>query len=538
MLVVHPSPGQLSSAAYGRMRTEMSFLGTSGGGFTPLAPPPGAAPIRWYSSRNVLNGSNPADGGSVTSWDDLSSNGDVLQPHFSSPAVYAKSSLNGLPSVNLAASVQYESTNNVALTGNAPFTVLFQVKFPSIPVTDVSDIVFSLGDSADVNTGLRIKMELGNLSLQDGVNDVYGSPVAMGTGWNIFALTYDGGTLRLWKGGQLVIVAAAALALNSAPLFIGDTGVQAMEFFDIVLYDFAYDVDGVNRSGQWYAGTIHTQAVLNCSMTIAQNVVGCPSTAGMQVGDALTGPGISPPATIQTVNPTSFGFIGASATVTASGVTLFLNAGAPATGLAWTPYVADLAYIAGYVGGVDASLLAAGAKATAGSFTQSDVSKQPIAVLNSQNGLTGLVFDAIDDGMISSISLTNPFSIVLVETGGSSASRRTIQAGVSNCLMSYFRIVANQIYNNGDVYNGGVNPLGAGYGQLVVGLESRFYFKGVDITTGTGSISNWGSVALGAAGSQNELCASTLLENGCYNREISSADRAWIDAYLAAKWGF
>lgn len=174
--------------------------------------------------------------------------------------------------------------------------------------------------------------------------------------------------------------------------------------------------------------------------------------------------------------------------------------------------------------------------------TQSNPSAQATFLTSIVNGLPAFGFIINTNAAYGTLlTLNNPFSIILVETGYSDSgqNQRTVTAISNNALMSFGRTTQNQIYNNGAVYGNGSAPiLGPGIGVLTVGSVSRFVFAGVDITTGTTFTGDWGQLSYGALNPYSEIAYTNLLECVIYGKVLSDSEMNYLGNGFSALYGY
>lgn len=167
--------------------------------------------------------------------------------------------------------------------------------------------------------------------------------------------------------------------------------------------------------------------------------------------------------------------------------------------------------------------------------TQGTAGERPTYQTNELNGKPVVRFDASDDGMLTSLTLVGPYTIILVERGRAGAGLRTISSATANALISATRVDGLNAYINAVISNYSVavdTPVILGL--VIPAAANGFYFvNGVDRTSGTHH-ENWGQVAIGSEG--GEYANTDLAEVIAYDSALSTADREAVEAYLAAKY--
>jgi len=175
--------------------------------------------------------------------------------------------------------------------------------------------------------------------------------------------------------------------------------------------------------------------------------------------------------------------------------------------------------------------------------TQSSGALQPIFKAASVNGLGSVLFDTNSNGMVTSLALTKPFTIFVVEKVNSTGSlRRTIQAtSPNNSLIAVTaRTSGANAYDSGTVSGfRATDATRAHIGRLAIQNSASSYFcDSIDETSGATQYNDWGTIGLGYNTWNPEPC-------GCYVCEIiiyqgvtlSSTDFSNVEGYLRTKWG-
>lgn len=171
--------------------------------------------------------------------------------------------------------------------------------------------------------------------------------------------------------------------------------------------------------------------------------------------------------------------------------------------------------------------------------TQATAAKRPVYRINVQNGRPAVVFDNVDDGMVTGItgSLGTNFTIAVAEWPISGGVVRTVASLNANCLVSVGRNVGSNAYVQGVVshYWPGFIPavavlVGGG------GAPHRYFVNGVDRTEFSITSSWDGGLALGASGWSGEPGNTRLLEVCVYNRSLTTAERRRVERYFSRKY--
>lgn len=168
--------------------------------------------------------------------------------------------------------------------------------------------------------------------------------------------------------------------------------------------------------------------------------------------------------------------------------------------------------------------------------TQTTASKKPLYKTNQINGLPSLFFDATDDGMTTTSSLTGAYTAFCVwRTQAASGNRRAIQGAVNNWLMGPYNGL-NQLYN-GSFINGGTASANTWYYATGYGSpgSAGLYVNGV-LTTG-GSSTAPGQIDIGGAvGAFAEPLNGDIAEIIVYSAVLTAAQIEIVHAYIRSKY--
>src|ERR1700738_172130 len=166
---------------------------------------------------------------------------------------------------------------------------------------------------------------------------------------------------------------------------------------------------------------------------------------------------------------------------------------------------------------------------------------RPTLKLAVQNNLNVLLFDSVNNGLLISLSLVVPFTLMLVEKpptipGG---SHRTINSNTTNSLISLARTNnSNATDGGGNVSNFAVaDTLGHVASLIVPSTGASYFVDGTDRTTTSGTHNNWGTVSFGFTGSIVESANTRVCEVLAFNVALTANQRQQLEAYERAKWG-
>lgn len=153
------------------------------------------------------------------------------------------------------------------------------------------------------------------------------------------------------------------------------------------------------------------------------------------------------------------------------------------------------------------------------------------------NSHPSMDFSASGIGMDTACNLTNAFTVVIVARATTAASSRTLQSVDNNCVLGFDRS-SDAVYNGGDVVSS-TSSVGTAPHiiSLAIGAESRCYIDGVDVTTGTGHLADWGRLAIGrSAQGGGEDGNAFIAAIGAFN-SVNDTTRQLIEATWKAKYG-
>lgn len=173
-------------------------------------------------------------------------------------------------------------------------------------------------------------------------------------------------------------------------------------------------------------------------------------------------------------------------------------------------------------------------------MTQADSSKQGLWQASDANfnGKPSVFFDDVQMGMLSNLNLTaaEGYTIIMVVRSVATSSRQ-LQSGTNNCVMSSSRN-AFAVFN-GTVVTGNTEVINHSHPcilTLAVGAQSKCYNNGVDVTDSTTGLNDWGTLAIGAAGSQAEAANAYIAAIGAFIG-VDDTKRQLIESTWKAKYG-
>lgn len=161
---------------------------------------------------------------------------------------------------------------------------------------------------------------------------------------------------------------------------------------------------------------------------------------------------------------------------------------------------------------------------------QTDVTRQGVSTAEGVTLTLG--------GYLTSLNLVRPYTIFLVERPTLNGNQlRTIQSVNFNCLMSANRSDLTAFLN------GAVGTYPSPEGQVAI-LEltvsatepSKLYVNGINRTGSMPASTDWGIMALGSEGNQNERAATTILQLYVAG-QMTDSERAHLRVYLSEKAG-
>ncbi len=175
--------------------------------------------------------------------------------------------------------------------------------------------------------------------------------------------------------------------------------------------------------------------------------------------------------------------------------------------------------------------------------TQGSASKRATVSTAAINGRDAIVFDAVDDGMITSYNFqqANSWSIYLVARQGS-GGRRAVQSSGKNALFSVYRAASNVVFVTSAIrFANWESPNAVGMGVLSAPSSGNFVFhgNGTDLTDRAKAVESWGgNVCLGAEGLfSGEVFDGTFCELIIVATSQTTAQRQQFEGYLMWKWG-
>ena len=171
-------------------------------------------------------------------------------------------------------------------------------------------------------------------------------------------------------------------------------------------------------------------------------------------------------------------------------------------------------------------------------FSQATSGMRPVYTTGVQNSLPGVRFDATDDGMSGAVSLSEPYTIFCVYSyrSATSATRRAVQGG-NNWLIGPYNNKHSHFAQEWIVELGGPAVI---QNAAVVGMawndadESKFllnnsrYFETGLLPPGGPP----GTLHLGRGGSTTQVLNGDIFELVVYDRALTDAEIAGINAYL------
>jgi len=176
--------------------------------------------------------------------------------------------------------------------------------------------------------------------------------------------------------------------------------------------------------------------------------------------------------------------------------------------------------------------------------TQASTSKRPTVAANSVNGLDTILFDAVDDGMITNYNFqqANSWTMFLVASQGS-GGRRAVQSTGKNAMFNMYRAASNVVFIDLAIRFANwesINTLSMA--ALVAPPSGNFSFfgNGTDLTDRARAVTSWGgNVCLGAEGPlyPNEVFNGTFCELIIVATSQTTLQRQEFEGYLAWKWG-
>lgn len=252
-------PSQVSSSGGLWPRHGVS---NGGGGFTPPTAPPSSMGFPysvWLDARQTSKSAPfvPNNGDSITTIANLVSGAtDLFDGTGGTVPIYQSSNgLNGLPDISFSgsgSSLTGEQSFNSG--GAAPFSFMLCGQFDLTISGDQTLLSFG-GNSA--TQFFVLGCNLSNFFIADGI-----TKFATWTGdGSVIIVTYDGVTIMVWQGGNLVAAMVTTLNLSVGPLYIGKdpAGVYGntpgLKMLSTVTYNSALGLSDVNTLGLFFSGT-------------------------------------------------------------------------------------------------------------------------------------------------------------------------------------------------------------------------------------------------------------------------------------------
>lgn len=171
-------------------------------------------------------------------------------------------------------------------------------------------------------------------------------------------------------------------------------------------------------------------------------------------------------------------------------------------------------------------------------FTQGTAGQRPLYKTGILNSLPVVRFDNSDDGLSSALSLTKPYTIIVVYSwrGTGNPSRRAVQGG-SNWLMGPYQ-GRYQLYNGAFAIAAGP---AAETDQFIIhsGFMTQQYghhFVNGNYCGFAAGTTSMGTVHLGRGGGSGEPLDGDIAEVVIYDRAILDAERRGVEEYLRQKW--
>lgn len=211
----------------------------------------------------------------------------------------------------------------------------------------------------------------------------------------------------------------------------------------------------------------------------------------------------------------------------------------------WTP-----ASLSGLQLWYDMSTLSGSNGAPVGSLTdlsgngrnasQGTLAKQPTLATAAQNGRNGLRGDGVDDNISVSLTVARPYTVVLVYRVASNTGRTlsgVSVGGADNWLLGSHNLGSRWYFATVAVGSAG-GSTGTGYSLVALGSASASsYYSSGTLVASSAATGTWGSTLVLLGAGSSEYANATIFEVFVVNRELSSTERASVDAYVLNKWG-
>lgn len=135
--------------------------------------------------------------------------------------------------------------------------------------------------------------------------------------------------------------------------------------------------------------------------------------------------------------------------------------------------------------------------------------------------------------------LNNPYTMAVVETGDSAGNLGRAVAGLdTNSLITVgFRPDNLSAYIGGAVATGAFTN-NVGIGILTTGTQSRYYLNGVDSTTTSTLLTDWGWIVTGMPNQFSEPARTTVAAVIAFRRVLTTAERVQLQRYFGTKYNF
>jgi hypothetical protein len=166
--------------------------------------------------------------------------------------------------------------------------------------------------------------------------------------------------------------------------------------------------------------------------------------------------------------------------------------------------------------------------------TRSDATQNGLAALDMESGTKGY-------NTVTGLTLTRPYTIMLIAKQNSSGDNRILNAIGANSLMNISRASACVFINGNAVRNSAVaatNTVGILTMRVSASATTTLYFNGTtDIADGSPASADWGELTIGRPGLFNESPLADLFELLVWNTHLADVDWQAAQTEKAAKWG-
>lgn len=170
-------------------------------------------------------------------------------------------------------------------------------------------------------------------------------------------------------------------------------------------------------------------------------------------------------------------------------------------------------------------------------FSQGTAGLKPLYKTGQKNGYAGVYFDATNDTMTGSLSISNPYTIFVVyaSNAGAGGGHRLLQGASNNWLMGPYD-GAFKFYNGGFIA-GPTASAGLYKCQHVVADSGGAEMFINNVSQGSNANTTApGTLVIGPGGAFAEVADSTVLEIIAYSDKKSTADQTVIYNYLKDKY--